>query len=582
MNWRKWQSIKSKILVSFIVLLAIPMALVAVFNYLKSASILEDKAREQFQYLSEATNQQFTQYVKNLDTLSMNVVESPIIQSRLTQPFVPAVSWTTKQIEEEFEVKKFLNGIHKLTPGLSGIAVYGYNGIVDYTHPDRNFVPEFDYAQEDWYKKAVQGNGKWVLGGRRVEREFDFYQGRGEIEVVTFARLIKSLNSLQPMGVLAINMKISEFENILGIADRGRQVVILDEDGRTILSTNGAEERLHDANWLQISSASPVTGWTSIHLTSKEELFQESKNIRSFIMVLTIVLAAIAVVLANLLSSSIVKPLQTLKNKMRQIEKGDFQGEIMPAHRDEVGELTQRFNRMMVRMMGLLEENRHREQQKAQLEMDALQARINPHFLYNTLMALRIQAVTDGNRKLGELIASLVHLLKFSAKNKRKMIKLRDELELIAQYVKLMQLRNESFDFRLEADPDLAEHLTFPFLLQPIVENSVFHGIGPLRRRGNIRVTVSKSDGQIVAVVEDDGVGMDAEASSKLLEAAAETEGGEQYHKIGVRNVYERLKRQFGEAADIEVDSRPQAGTRVSVRWPVLTEGEESHESAAG
>ncbi len=582
MNWRKWQSIKSKILVSFIVLLAIPMALIAVFNYYKSASILEDKAREQFQYLSEATNQQFTQYVKNLDTLSMNIVEAPVIQARLTQPFVPAVSWTTKQIEEEYEVKKFLTGIHKLTPGLSGIAVIGDNGIVDYTHPDRNFVPEFDYVQEDWYKKAVERNGNWVLGGRRVEREFDSYQSRGEIEVVTFARLIKSLNSLQPMGVLAINMKISEFEGILGIADRDRQVVILDEDGRTILSTNGAEDRLSDPNWLQISSLSPVTGWTSINLTSKEELFKESKNIRSFIIVLTILLSASAAVMANLLSSGIVKPLQTLKNKMRQIEKGDFQGEIMPAHRDEVGELTQRFNRMMARMKGLLEENRYREQQKAQLELDALQARINPHFLYNTLMALRIQAVTDGNRKLGELIASLVHLLKFSAKNKRKMIKLGDELELISQYVKLMQLRNESFDFRLEAEPDLSEHLTFPFLLQPIVENAVFHGIGPLRRRGSIRVTLGKSGGQIVAVVEDDGVGMDAEASRKLLESAGEAEGGEQYHKIGVRNVYERLKRQFGEAADIEVDSRPQAGTRVSVRWPVLTEGEESHESAAG
>jgi len=582
LNWRKWQSIKSKILVSFIVLLMIPMSLIAVFNYLKSASILEDKAREQFRYLSEATNQQLTQYVKNLDTLSMNIVEAPVIQTRLTQPFVPPVAWTTKQIEQESAVKKFLAGIHKLTPGLSGIAVFGNNGIVDFTHPDRNFVSGFDYAQEGWYKKAAQRNGSWVLSGRRVESEFASYQSPGEVEVVTFARLINSLNSLKPMGVLAINMKISEFEAILGIADRGLHVVILDEEGRTILSTNDAESRLRDEDWLQSSSFSPVTGWTSIHLTSKEELFKESKNIRSFIIMLTILLSASAVVLARLLSSGIVKPLQTLKTKMQEIEKGQFQGEITLVHRDEVGELTQRFNRMMARMKNLLEENRYREQQKAQLEMDALQARINPHFLYNTLMALRIQAVTDGNRKLGELIASLVHLLKFSAKNKRKMVKLRDELELISQYVKLMQLRNENFDFRLEAEPDLSEHLVFPFLLQPIVENAVFHGIGPLQRRGSIRVTLRKHAGQIAAVVEDDGVGMDQAAVRRLLDAGGEAEGGDQYHKIGVRNVYERLKRQFGEAADIQVDSMPQAGTKVSVRWPVMTEGDEPNESAAG
>jgi len=197
-------------------------------------------------------------------------------------------------------------------------------------------------------------------------------------------------------------------------------------------------------------------------------------------------------------------------------------------------------------------------------------------------MALRIQAVTDGNRKLGELIASLVHLLKFSAKNKRKMIKLRDELELIGQYVKLMQLRNENFDFRLEAEPDLSEHLVFPFLLQPIVENAVFHGIGPLQRRGSIRVTLRKSAGQIVAIVEDDGGGVDRAASRRLLDAGGEADGEDRYHKIGVRNVYERLKRQFGEAADVEVESAPQIGTKVSVRWPILKEGDESNECAAG
>lgn len=581
-GWRKWHSIKSKILVSFILLLMVPMSLIAVFNYWKSASILEDKAREQFQLLSEATNRQFTQYVKNLDTLSMNVVEAPVIQQRLTQPFVPPVEWTTRQIREEGEVKKFLAGIHKLTPGLSGIAVYGHNGIVDYTHPDQNYKPEFDYAHEEWYRKAVEHNGTWVLSGRRIEREFSAFQSDSDVEVVTFARLIKSLNSLQPMGVLAINMKISEFESILGIADTGRHFVILNEDGQKILSTNDAEFHLEDPDWLPYSSFSPVTGWTSIHLVSKEQLFRESKNIRDFIILLTVILSASAVVLANVLSSSIVKPLQTLKNKMQEIEKGQFQGEITLVHRDEVGELTQRFNRMMVRMKGLLAENRRREQQKAQLEMDALQARINPHFLYNTLMALRIQAVTDGNRKLGDLIASLVHLLKFSAKNKRKLIKLQDELELIRQYVALMQLRLENFDFVLEAEPGISEHLVFPFLLQPIVENAVFHGIGPLQRRGVIRVSLYGSGGQIVAVVEDDGVGMDEAASRKLLEAGGETESGAHYHKIGVRNVYERLKRQFGDSADMQVESRPGIGTKVTVRWPVQTEGDDPHESAVG
>jgi two-component system sensor histidine kinase YesM len=567
--WRKWQSIKTKILVSFIFLLMIPMSLIAVFNYLKSASILEDKAVEQFQYLSEATNQQFNQYVTNIDTISMNIVEATTIQSRLKQKFVPAIEWTREQIAAEAEVKKFLEGIHKLIPGLSGIAIYGFNGIIDFTHPNQNIKIDFDPKNEDWYKKAAAQNGNWVLGGKRIESEFAFFIKESEESVVTFSRLIKNLNSLEPMGVLAINMKVSELESILGMSETGRHFVVVDEDGRTILSTYDAESRLQDNNWLQSSSISPVTGWTSTHLTSKEELFRESKDVRNFIIILTIVLSFCAVISANILSSGIVKPLRLLKSKMQEIEKGQFQGEITLIHRDEVGELTQRFNRMMVRMRDLLEENRYREQQKAQLEMDALQARINPHFLYNTLMALRIQAVSDGNRKLGELIASLVHLLKFSAKNKRQEIKLKDELELMNQYVTLLQLRNESFDFQLSIEPGMEDNLVFPFLLQPIVENAIFHGVGPLQRSGTIKLTLRMSEGDNIVTVEDDGVGMDTHVLMQLLEPRGEADENEHFHKIGIRNVYERLKLQFNESAEMSVESTPGVGTKVRMRWPV-------------
>jgi two-component system sensor histidine kinase YesM len=567
--WRKWQSIKTKILVSFIFLLMIPMSLIAVFNYLKSASILEDKAVEQFQYLSEVTNQQFNQYVTNIDTISMNIVEATTIQSRLKQKFVPAIEWTREQIAAEAEVKKFLEGIHKLIPGLSGIAIYGFNGIIDFTHPNQNIKIDFEPKNEDWYKKAAAQNGNWVLGGKRIESEFAFFIKESEESVVTFSRLIKNLNSLEPMGVLAINMKVSELESILGMSETGRHFVVVDEDGRTILSTYDAESRLQDNNWLQSSSISPVTGWTSTHLTSKEELFRESKDVRNFIIILTIVLSFCAVISANILSSGIVKPLRLLKNKMQEIEKGQFQGEITLIHRDEVGELTQRFNRMMVRMRDLLEENRYREQQKAQLEMDALQARINPHFLYNTLMALRIQAVSDGNRKLGELIASLVHLLKFSAKNKRQEIKLKDELELMNQYVTLLQLRNESFDFQLSIEPGMEDNLVFPFLLQPIVENAIFHGVGPLQRSGTIKLTLRMSEGDNIVTVEDDGVGMDTHVLMQLLEPRGEADENEHFHKIGIRNVYERLKLQFNESAEMSVESTPGVGTKVRMRWPV-------------
>ncbi|TBL81125.1 sensor histidine kinase [Paenibacillus thalictri] len=583
MLWYKLRSIRTKILAAFIALIMVPMLLIAAFNYLKSASILEKQAGQQFHHLSEITNRQFDQYFTNLDVVSMNIVESPVIQNRLQQKFVPSILWTPKQIAEEAEVKSFLSGIHKLVPGLSGIAVYGFNGIIDYYHPSWTISLDYSPTQEYWYREAAMRNGRWLLSGKRTENEFSFFKSRSEESVITFARLVRNLDTLEPMGVLAINIKVNALESILGIAETARPTVIKNENGQLIMSTAGAEAHLSDNDWLQTSSVSPVTGWTSIQLVYKEELFAESKNIRNYIIAITVVLSILAVVLAHLLASGIVKPLLLLKRKMQEIEQGQFQGDLVPIHHDEVGELTQRFNLMMTRMRSLLDEIRSREQQKAQLEMDALQARINPHFLYNTLMALRIQAVTDGNLKLGELISSLVHLLKFSAKNKRKEIKLKHELELLGEYVKLLQLRNENFDFSQNVESGMEENMVFPFLLQPIVENAIFHGIGPLQRRGRIRVALYTSQGCNMAVIEDNGVGMEEAAALKLLMPGYESEENDHLHKIGLRNVYERLKLQFGDKADMVIDSAPGNGTRITIQWPIKKDGKDfEHESAIG
>lgn len=577
MPWRKWRSIKTKIMVAFIALLVLPIGLIAIFNYMKSASTLEDQAREQFLYLSEAANGQFNQYLTNLDTISMNIVESPVIQSRLKQRFVPLPEWTPTQIANETQVKKFLEGIHKLTPGLSGIAIYGNNGNIDFTHPSHTMNISFGLDQQPWYIKAGERSGSWVLSGKRVEAEYDLFLQPSTEEVVTFARLIKDLGTLKPLGMLVISIKLSALEAVLGIADTGRHYVMVNESGQTVLATTQAESRLDDPSWLQFSSVSPVTGWTSTHLVSRDELFQESKDMRNFIVLIAIALTAVAVIAAHFLSQGIVKPLQLLKSKMQEVEKGNFNLELSVDSMDEVGELTQRFIRMLSRMQDLQEENRLREGQKLQLELDALQARINPHFLYNTLMALRIQAVTDGNEKLGVLIASLVHLLKFSAKNKRKEVRLEHELELVGEYVKLLQLRNENFDYSIDIERGMEGHLVFPYLLQPIVENAVFHGIGPLHRRGTVSIALRTDGDDNVAMVTDDGIGMAEEERAKLLlpaDHATESDGAHRMHKIGVRNVYERLKLQFGKRADMRIVSDLRQGTTVIVRWPIKRENE--------
>jgi two-component system sensor histidine kinase YesM len=309
-------------------------------------------------------------------------------------------------------------------------------------------------------------------------------------------------------------------------------------------------------------------------MASKRELFRESRQIRNFIIGVTAVSFVAALILASLISGGIVKPLSSLRQEMRRIESGELDFQINVVSRDEVGELTQGFNRMVQRVRRLLEEVRHHEQRRMATELQAMQARINPHFLYNTLGGIRWVAMMEGNRKVADMVAALVHLLQFSARNTSPLISVRKELSLLEHYLQLMKMRHDTFDFRILASDDVADCCIIPFLLQPIVENAIFHGLIPLKTRGLIEIRVTRENDLICARVQDNGVGMDAEAARVLLSREVPSEEDETLNHIGLNNVYNRLKLQFGDRADVRIDSVSEHGTSVFMSWPAQDCGE--------
>lgn len=563
----RFNTIKNKILFSYVLLLIIPLSLVAMVNYIKSANILEEKAVEQFDTVSQLANQQFDQFFIDIDNLSKNIFQSSVVQRHLTQPFVPS----NEYYRGEVEISAFLKRICDLKPDISSIVIYGSNNRNYYYHPKRRWNSSYDGTQEQWYQEAVAKDGAWVLSGPREDRQlYNKFDKRPE-QVVTFSRVIKNLKTLDPIGVLAINVEIETLEHLTGVDTGENNLVILDKEGKPVVASEELSKWENRDELLQVSTVSPVTGWTSTYFADKTELVKESKHIRNFMMGLTVLLLVMALFLANYISSGIVKPLSRLKLKMKDVEKGNFNSwQAVPvSQRDEVGELTQGFNHMVEQIEALVNEIQERERQKRETELSALQARINPHFMYNTLNGMRWMALMEGNQRLAELISSFVYLLKFSAKNQDNLITLEHETRLLKYYVDLMKMRHEPFEFRIRMDECMNDHKVVPFLLQPIVENAIFHGIAPLKRKGNIDVDLYVQDGMNVAVVRDDGVGMEQKRTESLLSDEQKDGHGEHFNKIGLKNVCDRLRLQFGSPASLDVTSKPGCGTEVRVIWPI-------------
>ncbi|SEM94016.1 cache domain-containing sensor histidine kinase [Lihuaxuella thermophila] len=580
-------TIKNKIFLSYVLLLIVPLLVITLINYWTSKDMIEKKSVDQFYTVSQLANRQFDQYFMDIENLSMNIFQGKIVQKKLSQPLYSHREPTIDDFEQEKEMTHFLRGIYKLKPGISSILIYGYNGRNYYYHPKRSWNAAYDATREPWFKHTVAKGGAWVLSGRREEKQLYNKFDRRPEEVVTFSRVIKSLQSFEPIGVLAINVKIETLENLAGVNTGPNKLIIYDQDGKPVVASTGFDPRLQGNEFLQVSTVSPYTRWKSAYFASKDVLIKESRQMRNFMMFITVLLLVLASVLAHFISAGIVKPLRRLKAKMKAVERGEFNSreEGASVRNDEIGELTYGFNHMLERIEMLVEEIRRQEQQKREAELSALQARINPHFMYNTLNGLRWAAMMEGNHRIAGWITSFVYLLKFSAKNQDALITLQQELELLRHYVELMKMRNDQFDFRLQVDDNIRHHLVVPFLLQPIVENAIFHGIVPSERKGVIEVNVYCRDRMNVAVIRDNGVGIEEEKLKTLLLPASPSDQGENFNKIGLSNVSDRLRLKFGLSADLQVKSRLNEGTEVIVVWPVIgneKEEQPDEESFAG
>ncbi|WP_238996472.1 sensor histidine kinase [Paenibacillus pinistramenti] len=312
--------------------------------------------------------------------------------------------------------------------------------------------------------------------------------------------------------------------------------------------------------------AIPHTDMTVALLVPYKDILASSNKIRNRIILIFLLIVPLALILSYLVAGSATRRLRLLISQVRKAKYGQFQIETLPTSEDEIGELSRNFNGMMTNISQLMDDKYTLGQELKDKELKALQAQINPHFLYNTLNLINVMALHAGSREISRVVEELAVFYRLSLSNGHDLVTLENELKHVEAYVQIHNMRfNDSVRLDLEVSREIQSCIVPKIILQPIVENAIVHGIMETESEtGTISIRARTEGGMLIIEVEDDGVGMSQSTLKSLFVGPIKkTRGG-----YGLRNVEERIRLSFGTPYGMEFRSEPGEGTLVLLKLP--------------
>ena len=319
-------------------------------------------------------------------------------------------------------------------------------------------------------------------------------------------------------------------------------------------------------------SRSNKTGWTVVGCMSVSELLRKSNQAQSIYVLISALLMIVALLFSRFLAKSLTYPLQRLRDSMSRVQEGHFDGaDVEIDSENEIGSLTKSFNVMTHRIQDLMEQNVKEQEAKRKSELKALQSQINPHFLYNTLDSIIWMAEGRKYEEVVLMTASLARLLRQSISNEDEVVPLAREVEYAKGYLTIQKMRyKDKLEFEIDVEPSILNIRLIKLVLQPVIENAIYHGLKYKESRGLLLVKGFMKNGNAVLQVIDDGVGMDQETLDHIYERHKVD-----YHSngVGIYNVQKRLQLYYGNEYGIVYESKPGEGTTATITIPGQQEG---------
>lgn len=446
------------------------------------------------------------------------------------------------------------------------------------------------FSDEGWYRRAFHARGNLVVlssnAGRNITTEDVFSSD----DVFSLAKAVYDPDSGAFRGVVLIDIRHDIIRNASKSASIGKEgfVFILDDQNEVVYApVNAVVYRVNPA-WLAGGNG-PITvdiageqyyiqgrknalsGWQVVGVFPTSEVLHDMTT-TAYVMAASLIGALFSIaILSFLLSNTITKPLSKLQRLMEQAEAGNLAVRFNSRYTDEVGSLGQSFNHMLEQIDQLIQQVYEEQQSKRNAELRILQEQIKPHFLYNTLDTISWLSRESGADEVVHLVDALTNMFRVGLSKGRETITIKEEIRHVSSYLYIQQIRYSSkLSYSIEVEKELEGCLVPKLILQPLVENAIYHGIKQKREKGHICVNVFRDGANLVLQVGDNGVGIGAEKLELLRSQLGGSPRSEE-SGFGLFYVNQQLRLNFGHAYGVQITSEQDVGTVATINVPMWT-----------
>ncbi len=577
-------SIKNKMFISFLLILIVSSGLFILVNSYITAGDTEKQAR----YSLEVVLEQSRSFLNYKTSSIRKVVDIMVIHDTIQAIVAKKAEVYQENIGnwllDEYVFNQLIYNV-QTNPDIQNISLYMRDGMASIQATDQ-FLRLEDVQAEPWLQRLIRNEKPYLWISSELVSPNDG-------DTISFFRKVPSpLDNTDFAGLLRAQMPKEGLVQILDQALFTKSTSALLVNSRNELIASSSQERVSNLdNVIQalegiknnsedfetvtlggektLIGTVPVehTDWRFILVVPHNDIVEIAQKSRNQMLVIFLFVAAMTFPLAFWVSASGTIRIRKLTKNMRKVGVDNFKPNLDPKNNDEIGELTTTFNRMITRIDDLAADKFQLGLDVKNMELKALQAQINPHFLYNTLDMANWLAMKYNADDIRVLITSLSDFYKLSLSNGEDFISIRNEIEHVSAYVRIQNMRfRDKIELRIDVAEELMDYRTLKLLLQPLVENAILHGIMEKETQiGTIGIRAKLDGDTIELIVEDDGIGMEDGTLRGILDGTLKKKIG----GYGMRNIHNRLELIFGYPFGITVESSVGAGTKVTVRIPV-------------
>lgn len=575
-------SIRIRLFIMLLLLIILPYFLFVIFIYENSKSSIEERDLARSREELSESRADLEQYAAEMVRLPYSLFNMPEVQQVLENGMLAETTEHVRAFENSVETYAVTR------PDIRQLRFYFKQDQQTLTVYQSNVSapkPAPDYIERSPFSELNESKEAYVMETPHVlvnEDKVAIVPESDNTVVLPIHHRITDVLSGEFLGFLTTDIQVSSFSRLLEAvtSEAGTQVLLVNGNGEIVYSEDSKQVgKTMDESQLAAEEENivlreklgePLTDWQLIKVTSKDELFRDARETAWTNVVLGIGVVLLGIILVLIISRVFTKPIITLSEKVRSIEGGQMNVQLITDRKDEIGHLSAHMQEMLNRIDTHIAREYKLELEAKESQLRMLKSQVNPHFLFNALQSIGAVALRSDDREVYKLLVSLSKMMRY-ALQADQLVPVREELGYINSYIMLQKERfGADLPITIQVEKNMQEYRIPSMLLQPLVENYFKHSYEGLRNESSFILKGMEKDGMLVFIAVSFGAAVSAEEIRLLQEGDA---GG-----TGLRNIAERLHLHHGDKAVFQLDNLNGKGFKVTISIPVEEQGGQKHE----